>query len=250
MPPISRCESPPASPPPLQAYPRGFVRERAAEAFRARKRNSELHSLRCDLEYKLNIARAFGRFDRFYFPHNVDFRGRAYPMHPHLNHLGSDMCRGLLQFADARPLGAHGLRWLYVQAANLWGQVCGWSGAGRGRRGEREERRGRGEGGEGRGRRGEREERGDGGKKHMLPNRSSARARVHMGASAVLCAAKARRVPPPLLPWWCHFMCTLNCRCRTNSTLSPDFMCLTMHVHTFAGRGQAGVGRAGEVGGG
>jgi len=74
------------------------------------------------MEYKLAIAREFSREERFYFPHNVDFRGRAYPMHPHLNHLGSDMCRGLLQFADDRPLGPNGLRWLYIQAANLWGQ--------------------------------------------------------------------------------------------------------------------------------
>ena len=43
--------------------------------------------------------------DRIYFPHNLDFRGRAYTMHVHLNHIGSDVCRGLLLFADARPLG-------------------------------------------------------------------------------------------------------------------------------------------------
>ena len=106
----------------LQAHPRSEVKLRQYEAARARKKNNELHSLRCDMEYKLAIAREFAREERFYFPHNVDFRGRAYPMHPHLNHLGSDMCRGLLQFADARPLGANGLRWLYIQAASLWGQ--------------------------------------------------------------------------------------------------------------------------------
>ncbi len=89
---------------------------------RAKKKNNELHSLRCDMEYKLAIAREFSHEERFYFPHNVDFRGRAYPMHPHLNHLGSDMCRGLLQFADERPLGQNGLKWLYIQAANLWGK--------------------------------------------------------------------------------------------------------------------------------
>ena len=43
-------------------------------------------------------------------------------MHPHLNHLGADLSRGLLQFAEGRPLGEHGMFWLYVQAANLWGQ--------------------------------------------------------------------------------------------------------------------------------
>jgi DNA-directed RNA polymerase len=50
----------------------------------------------------------------FYFPHNLDFRGRAYPIPPHLNHLGSDICRSLLTFADKKPLGKHGLYWLKV----------------------------------------------------------------------------------------------------------------------------------------
>ena len=32
-------------------------RERRLRAIRARQRNNELHALRCDLEYKLSIAR-------------------------------------------------------------------------------------------------------------------------------------------------------------------------------------------------
>ncbi|PSC74843.1 DNA-directed RNA polymerase chloroplastic mitochondrial [Micractinium conductrix] len=101
---------------------RADVRARRSEIARSKKKNKELHSLRCDMEYKLAIAREFSKEERFFFPHNVDFRGRAYPMHPHLNHLGSDLARGLLQFADGRPLGEHGMFWLHVQAANLWGQ--------------------------------------------------------------------------------------------------------------------------------
>jgi hypothetical protein len=38
-------------------------------------------------------------------------------MHPHLNHLGSDICRGLLQFAQAKPLGDDGLYWLKVSVS-------------------------------------------------------------------------------------------------------------------------------------
>lgn len=56
----------------------------------------------------------------FFYPHNVDFRGRAYPMHPYLNHLGSDMCRGALEFAEGRALGKTGLRWLKIHVANLY----------------------------------------------------------------------------------------------------------------------------------
>jgi DNA-directed RNA polymerase, mitochondrial len=59
--------------------------------------------------------------DTFYLPHNMDFRGRAYPIPPHLNHISDDLCRGLLLFAEARPLGERGLRWLKIHLANLCG---------------------------------------------------------------------------------------------------------------------------------
>jgi DNA-directed RNA polymerase len=117
---IRRAE--PSGPMLVFGVPKADVNASYYNAQRAKKKNNELHSLRCDMEYKLAIAREFSHEERFYFPHNVDFRGRAYPMHPHLNHLGSDMCRGLLQFAEERPLGPNGLRWLYIQAANLWGK--------------------------------------------------------------------------------------------------------------------------------
>lgn len=67
------------------------------------------------------VARKLVNEDAFYLPHNLDFRGRAYPMHPNLNHLGSDMCRGVLEFAKGRPLGETGLRWLKIHLANLYG---------------------------------------------------------------------------------------------------------------------------------
>ena len=70
------------------------------------------------------VARDFAGEEAFYYPHNLDFRGRAYPMHPHLNHLGNDMCRGLLQFAEARPLGRSGLGWLYVQVSCAGSLLC------------------------------------------------------------------------------------------------------------------------------
>jgi DNA-directed RNA polymerase, mitochondrial len=44
-------------------------------------------------------------------------------MPPHLSHLGADLCRGLLTFADARPLGRSGFRWLLIHLANLYGTV-------------------------------------------------------------------------------------------------------------------------------
>ncbi|CAR25404.1 DNA-directed RNA polymerase [Lachancea thermotolerans CBS 6340] len=77
-------------------------------------------SARCDANYKLEIARAF-LGEKFYFPHNLDFRGRAYPLSPHFNHLGNDMSRGLMTFWHGKRLGSTGLRWLKVHLSNLFG---------------------------------------------------------------------------------------------------------------------------------
>ncbi|KAL6521671.1 DNA-directed RNA polymerase 2B, chloroplastic/mitochondrial [Orobanche gracilis] len=85
-----------------------------------KKENSERNSQRCDTELKLAVARKMKEEEGFFYPHNLDFRGRAYPMHPHLNHLGSDICRGILEFSEGRPLGNSGLCWLKIHVANLF----------------------------------------------------------------------------------------------------------------------------------
>jgi DNA-directed RNA polymerase len=59
--------------------------------------------------------------ETIYFPHNVDFRGRAYPIPPHLNHIGNDLCRGLLLFKEKREIGIKGLKWIKIQISNLAG---------------------------------------------------------------------------------------------------------------------------------
>jgi DNA-directed RNA polymerase len=69
--------------------------------------------------FAAQIAKEFRDEQALYFPHNLDFRGRAYPMHGNLNHLGSDVSRGILQFAEARPLGERGLYWLHVQVRHI-----------------------------------------------------------------------------------------------------------------------------------
>ncbi|KAL4724709.1 DNA-directed RNA polymerase [Fusarium chlamydosporum] len=79
-----------------------------------------LHSQRCYMNLQLEIARAF-RKQVIYFPHNMDYRGRAYPLPTYLNHMGADHTRALLKFAEGKELGEHGLRWLKIHLANLYG---------------------------------------------------------------------------------------------------------------------------------
>jgi DNA-directed RNA polymerase len=78
------------------------------------------HGERCKYNYNLEIARSYLN-DTFYIPHNMDFRGRAYPIPPHLSPVGDDLCRGLLTFGTKKPLGATGLKWLQIHLANVFG---------------------------------------------------------------------------------------------------------------------------------
>lgn len=68
------------------------------------------------------MAQSFKVCEKLYFPHNMDFRGRVYPIPPHLNHMGSDINRGILEFSEAKPLGENGLYWLKVHLANNMGR--------------------------------------------------------------------------------------------------------------------------------
>jgi len=87
---------------------------------RVAKKNGEMHSIRCDVTIKLNIAEKF-KDEVMFFPHNIDFRGRAYPIPPNLSHLGNDFCRGIMMFDKAKKLGPVGLRWLKIHVTNLFG---------------------------------------------------------------------------------------------------------------------------------
>lgn len=108
--------------PPLEYPKEELTPKKKAGLEKGHKRKSaELYSLQCDTVLKLQSAKSYeGR--RIYFPCNIDFRGRVYPLPPHLNHLGADLARGLLRFDEARPLGANGLRWLKIHLANVSGR--------------------------------------------------------------------------------------------------------------------------------
>ncbi|CDF39188.1 unnamed protein product [Chondrus crispus] len=92
------------------------------ERKKAQKLNRELVSMRADTNHKIVHARRFAEEERLWLPHNVDFRGRAYPIPAYLQHMGCDMTRAMLTFA--RPgieLGPRGLYWLKIHLANKMG---------------------------------------------------------------------------------------------------------------------------------
>ncbi|XP_053437582.1 DNA-directed RNA polymerase, mitochondrial isoform X1 [Nycticebus coucang] len=118
-PPASEAPRPPEGRLPPDAPPARKA-ELRRELARCLKVAREMHSLRADALYRLSLAQHL-RHHVFWLPHNMDFRGRTYPCPPHFNHLGSDLARALLEFAEGRPLGPHGLDWLKIHLANLTG---------------------------------------------------------------------------------------------------------------------------------
>jgi DNA-directed RNA polymerase len=69
----------------------------------------------------LRTAEEFQKYERIYFPHNMDFRGRVYPI-PSFSPQGDDLNRALLLFADAPECQTtEDIGWLMVQGANCAG---------------------------------------------------------------------------------------------------------------------------------
>lgn len=85
-----------------------------------RRKQAEMYSLWCDALYRLSLAHHY-RDRVFWLPHNMDFRGRVYPLPPHLQHLGSDLARCLLVFHQNKKLGVDGFSWLKLHCINLTG---------------------------------------------------------------------------------------------------------------------------------
>ena len=58
----------------------------------------------------------------FYQMMEADYRGRLYYAEPFLNFQGSDLARGLLKFARAKPMDEYGLYWLSIHTACSFNQ--------------------------------------------------------------------------------------------------------------------------------
>jgi DNA-directed RNA polymerase len=71
----------------------------------------------------LAVAHGLRQEAVIYFPHNLDFRGRCYPLSSYLSPQGDDLSRALLTFAEGRPLDASGVRWLAIHGATMRGMT-------------------------------------------------------------------------------------------------------------------------------
>lgn len=76
-------------------------------------------ALRCLLALK--VAEKFSKYNKIYFPWNIDYRGRCYPIPTALSPQGDDIQKSLLLFANPSPLEEGDDRWMAIHGANLAG---------------------------------------------------------------------------------------------------------------------------------
>lgn len=84
--------------------------------------NAKLKSLRLQFAKVMMVAEMFEEEDEIFFPHQLDFRGRVYAVPMFLNPQGSDLAKGLLEFANAVPIDDDdSAGWLAIHGANSYG---------------------------------------------------------------------------------------------------------------------------------
>ena len=69
------------------------------------------------------LSEKFSEYDRLYFPHDLDSRGRAYPRPHFLTPQGSDYSKAMLEFAEGKVIESEDdIMFLAIAGANAWGQ--------------------------------------------------------------------------------------------------------------------------------
>lgn len=113
---------------PIPAYPADYdtMPEEQRNAFNKKvsqviEDNLRLRSKRIGMFNRLAVAERYSEFDQFYFPHTLDWRGRAYPVSGYMHPQSDDSGKALLEFYEGKPLGPNGPYWLAVHLANTYG---------------------------------------------------------------------------------------------------------------------------------
>ncbi len=120
---------PPRDQLPMPAKPRDIEtnpearKEWCGRAFQAHRANSKLMSKRIAISQKLWMADKFADEAAIYYPHQLDWRSRIYPMAGvgSMNPQGDDTGKALIEFATGVPVGESGGYWIAVHLANLFG---------------------------------------------------------------------------------------------------------------------------------
>jgi len=91
-------------------------------ASRIHQQNARIKSKRIQFARTLQLAQRFSKYEGFYFPYQMDFRGRKYTVVPFLTPQGTSYAKALLHFADGKPIeNQEQAGWLAIHGANSFG---------------------------------------------------------------------------------------------------------------------------------
>lgn len=97
------------------------IKDFKRQCAKVHEENARMESKRFALFHLIDTAKKYSEFNHFHYVYTMDWRGRIYPVSAFLNPQGNDVAKGLLQFAEGKPLGADGVAWLAVHGANSYG---------------------------------------------------------------------------------------------------------------------------------
>jgi DNA-directed RNA polymerase len=98
-----------------------IIKKWKQDTYEIHKRNVQKRSVRILVAQILRIAKQFSKYEKIWFPYQMDFRGRIYPIPVLLQPQGSDLAKGLLRFAEGKKVDKHSIKWLQIHGANTYG---------------------------------------------------------------------------------------------------------------------------------
>src|SRR6267143_1621289 len=84
------------------------------------EREDQLKGLQKMMAFRFGQAVWLSAEEKFYFPCQVDHRGRVYPVPPLINPQSDHIGRAPIEFADGKLLGKRGAYWLAIHLANCY----------------------------------------------------------------------------------------------------------------------------------
>lgn len=92
-------------------------------AHRVKERNHARENKALEFARVMTAATRMKDQAAFFFPHNLDFRGRIYPIPHHLTPQGDDLQKALLTFSTGKPLGPMGASYLALHGINCMDEL-------------------------------------------------------------------------------------------------------------------------------
>jgi DNA-directed RNA polymerase len=92
-----------------------------SEAHDVHTHNNKLRGQRIEFMHKIRVAKDMLDTGRFWLPHQICFRARAYPIPLYLHPQSDSVARSMLCLGTDEKLTERGWYWLKVQACNMYG---------------------------------------------------------------------------------------------------------------------------------